>query len=270
MVKMKNLHIFGILYAYIFIINLMKKVLYFFLTPLVSLIIIALLVGGYLGVVPGLASLFGANKPKDLGVTCTQADLTQAMATTGVTYTKLVPRAGGYPKETIKYSGTKAADFSLTQEQVTSLINNQQWIYYPVKSAQIKFNQDNTIEFSANLVTANVGPYAEAMRGTRADADRVTKWLKGDPAIYLKGSAAMINNKLTVFDVQKIQIGRLSISSSIVNSQKSEAMAFIEGIINNIAGLHVATAKIENGKFMFTGNMYTQKATASTTASLDK
>lgn len=237
----------------------MKKLVYFFLTPLLSLLIIALLIGGYLGLVPGLSTVFGSNKPKDLGVTFVQADLTQAMAKTGVTYSNITTSAGASPKETIRYSGSKAADMSLTQSEVTALINNQEWEYYPVKSAQIKFNEDNSIEFSANLITANVGPYAEAMRGTRADVEKVTKWLKGNPALYVKGTAAMIGNKMTIFDVQKIQVGRLSISSNMVNSQKSEATAFIEGIINNIPGLQVATAKIESGKFVFTGSLYTEK-----------
>lgn len=47
------------------------------------LIIVVILLLGYLGFVPGVSAIFGSNKPRDLGITHTQADLDSAQTKLG-------------------------------------------------------------------------------------------------------------------------------------------------------------------------------------------
>jgi len=58
------------------------KSLIFFLFFLI--LIIPLFVFAYLGLVPGLSHLLGADKPTDLGITYTQLDLFQAELATQI------------------------------------------------------------------------------------------------------------------------------------------------------------------------------------------
>ena len=69
-----------------------------------ALVIIAVLVFGYLGFVPGVSNLFGSNKPKDLGVIYTAADY----ARNGTTHT-ILP-AGALPENSIVFSGSHAVN----------------------------------------------------------------------------------------------------------------------------------------------------------------
>jgi len=56
-------------------------------------------------IVPGVSSLFGSNKPKNLGVTFTSQDLTNAEAKAGTQIVTLAPNLP--PSQSISFSGQK-------------------------------------------------------------------------------------------------------------------------------------------------------------------
>ena len=58
----------------------MKK----WLIVVLVLILIPTLVLGYLGFVPGVSAIMGSNRPRDLGVRYTEADLSSLMAKNGI------------------------------------------------------------------------------------------------------------------------------------------------------------------------------------------
>ncbi|MEK7874346.1 MAG: hypothetical protein AAB502_10895, partial [Chloroflexota bacterium] len=53
------------------------------------LVVVAVLAGGYFGFVPSVSSIFGSNRPRDLGVRYTQADLQSLRGKTGTQYHSL-------------------------------------------------------------------------------------------------------------------------------------------------------------------------------------
>src|SRR5450756_747130 len=61
------------------------------LATLVVLVAVVVLGLGYLGFIPVVAGVFGSDKPRDLGVKATAADLQSANGNTGVKLTELPP-----------------------------------------------------------------------------------------------------------------------------------------------------------------------------------
>jgi len=58
----------------------MKKVLFFLLIIFLLIVFGIIFVLAYLGYIPGLSKLLGAETPRDLGITYTEADKTAARA----------------------------------------------------------------------------------------------------------------------------------------------------------------------------------------------
>ncbi len=65
------------------------------LTGLLVSVIIAALILGYFGFVPGLSDVMGANTPRDLGVKATASSLSSAKSKLGVTFNTLPADAVG-------------------------------------------------------------------------------------------------------------------------------------------------------------------------------
>jgi hypothetical protein len=126
------------------------------------IVIVAVLVLGYLGFVPGVSYVFGSNKSKDLGVTYTAADYISAHARNGTTHTVL--SAGTAPENSITFSGQHAVNTTSTQHEMNALINNRQWEYYPLKDCHLRINPDNTVEFSGIIITDRIKGYLEALK----------------------------------------------------------------------------------------------------------
>ena len=116
----------------------MKKFLLGLLIFIVVILVVA--VGGYLGVVPGVSSLFGANKPKNLGVTFTSQDLTSAEAKAGTQIVTLAPNLP--PSQSISFSGQKNVNTTFTQSEFNAWMNNS-WDD-ALLGCQLKISSDGT------------------------------------------------------------------------------------------------------------------------------
>ena len=234
------------------------KILKYLLIVLVCIVVVGALVLGYLGLLPGVASVFGSNKPRDLGVSYSDQDATAAFGISGVAQATL---PSSTPAQTsIQYTGTHALTASFSQEQISALVNEQQWKYYPVQAAQIKFNTDGTVEFSGLLLKDRLSGYTQAMGGSAIDVSGATKYIAGNPPIYIKGKAEVVNNVFTVFDIQKAEVGRLDVTK-YATKYRSDVMSYVTDRIQFVPGLEVTSAKIEGGKFLFDGSLYDTKAT---------
>jgi len=138
----------------------MKRFFKWLSITLVVLIIIIVLVGGYFGLVPGVSTLFGSDKPKDLGVTYTEADRLSGRAKAGWEVTELQP---GLPlEESYISTGQNAVDASFNERELTAWANNP-WIYFPLSDCQVRVNDDNTVEFSGKLNIGMLRDWIDAM-----------------------------------------------------------------------------------------------------------
>lgn len=193
----------------------------------VTLVIIAVVVVlglGYLGFIPGVSSLFGADKPRDLGVTYTAADLASAKAKSGRQVTELQPNLA--PADSLKFSGTKPVDVSLTQAEFNAYINDK-WEYYPVTDVQVKISPDGVAEASGILRIDRFHGLAEALQVPQNVRDSVKDYIKyipGNPAFYVKGKAEVINGQITTLDFPEVQIGKLNIAQTGIPGLKISSL----------------------------------------------
>lgn len=213
------------------------------------------LVLGYFGFVPGVSSLFGSNKPRDLGVMATAADLQSALAKTGIQYSNLTSTA---PESSFMFSGSRHLDASFTDKELTALMaeHEKMWKYYPVSDAQVRINSDGTAELSGILRTERIHEYTSA---TGMAAEQVKTLLDAvkvvvpDPPIYIKGKAGVQRGVLTT-DFQKIEIGRLPVPTKLVTDYQRVIDKFSQGRLE-AAGMSVQSASLGAGLANFKGNI---------------
>jgi hypothetical protein len=113
----------------------MKKFLKIAGIVLLGLIVVGLLVLGYFGFVPGLSGLMGSDKPRDLGVTYTAADLTSAQLKLGQELVE--PQADPFVQ--FKRASGHAVETTLTQEEYSAHVAK----IHPVSDVQIKLDGNN-------------------------------------------------------------------------------------------------------------------------------
>jgi len=216
-----------------------------------ALVIVAVLVLGYLGFVPGVSNIFGSNKPKDMGVTYTAADYASAHARNGTTHSVLP--AGSVPS--ITFSGSHQVNTVYTQAEINALLNNRQWTNYPLKDCQLKINPDNTVELSGIIIMNRLKGYEKALNlndmGTILD---YLKYFPGDPAFYAKGNIEVVNGQIVNTEISEFKVGNLNFTKQIQDN--------LPGLINNAyseiaayPGFSITTLKFTNGKVQFVGTL---------------
>lgn len=223
----------------------------------------ALLVLGYLGFVPAVAGVFGSDKPRDLGVRATQADLQSANEKTKVKLVQLPATTS--PQESLKYSGQIPASATFSDRELTALINNGKWKHNPVADCQVKIGSDGAVEASGMLRMDRVPGYAAATgvsaETVNAVVDRLKIAANSSPPFYLKGTASVANNRVTI-DAQQVEVGRFPVPSGWISDYKGAVVGFVEDRIRRVPGLSVKSLTFANGSAKFDGTLPEVEATA--------
>ena len=107
----------------------MKRFLKWLSITLGVLIIVMVSVGGYFGLVPGVSSIFGSDKPKDLGVTYTEADRLSGRAKAGWEVIELPSDL--LPEESYSFTGQNAVDTTFNERELTAWANDP-WTCFPL------------------------------------------------------------------------------------------------------------------------------------------
>lgn len=244
---------------------------------------------GYMGYIPAVAKLLGTNKPKDLGIKFTEQDRVEAHAKSGVIYGTLP--ASTSDELSIQRFGKHNVDTNWTSAQMTALMNNPPWKYWPYKNAQIKFNADGSAEISTGINKAVFPNYATFMGIPKVAADFIMKLLPPQPVIYLKIKASLADNKVAVFEPQSFELNRIPLPIDKflafqkpvfqlikpVNAQLSMDLItdlskvsnkknlIIDYINNHLAGyssfFYGKEARFEENKLIFKGTLADQEAT---------
>jgi hypothetical protein len=236
-----------------------------------------------LGYIPGLSALFGANKPKNLGVIFSDTDLTSARAKSKIIY-GMLPDSTPI-EQSIQRVGQQKANFSLTSAEVTALLNNRPWKYWPVKDVQLKINDDGSAELSCVVVKEKLRGFAIANGIPASTVDLGLKFIPPDPAVYLKATTALTDNKVSQFDIQSVYLGKFSLpvdkllsftlprlikpvyaSGSISDlynySGKREIIInFINERLSKIQGFFAKNANFKGGKLNFDGMLSEKELT---------
>jgi hypothetical protein len=215
---------------------------------IVSLILIAVLVLGYIGFVPGLSDIMGANNPKDLGVTYTPTDLQNANTKLGVTIKTLPPTDIG--ADSLTRTGEKTLTTSFTSSELTALINDhsEKWKYYPIKNVQINIHDDGEVEVSGVLQTDRFNGFADAVgisESTRTTIRPYLSYVAGNPSIYIKGTL-QVSNKHAQSNIEELQIGKLTIPADQLKTLEPYLQQFIQDRANGKI-IQINTASFSGG-----------------------
>lgn len=247
----------------------------------ISIIVVIVLVLGWFGLIPGLSTLFGANKPKDLGVKYSEVDFNRAHAASGVSYETISDTP---VSSSISFSGSHEANLSLNSAEMTALMNDRPWKYWPIKDVQLRINPDGTAEMSGVFNEKKLEGYAAAIGTPQAVIDRLNL-LPAEAAFYLKGTAALSNNQVSKFDITSAKMNRISIPTSLLLSmnlliadyayaddvtdelskysgKKAAIVDFINSKLSWVSGFFAKSAQFKDGKLEFSGTLPDQELSA--------
>lgn len=229
-----------------------------FLYSVAAIVIILLLAGGYLGFIPGVSSVFGSDKPRDLGVSFTPEDEAAITDKLGITYSE--SPSSDQPAASLRISGSRNVETKFTEKELTALMaqHARLWKYYPITDAQVRLNADGTAELSGLLRLDRVYGYAAATGIDAASVEQVLDKVKiavSAPPVYLKGRAEVKNGVLSV-DLQKLEIGRLPVPVQLFTENSAAITAFAQSRLD-AAHISVSQGSVSAGKVDFKGELPT-------------
>lgn len=222
---------------------------------LVFFVLVIGLVGGYFGVIPGVSKLFGSDKPRDLGVTFSEADFKNMEAKTGAT-AELMPDSE-MVNLTIKHVGQHNVDATFTQEEFTSKVSNRQWRDNPFGNVQVKFNADGSAEASGILKLPIATRFFAAMGIASADVEAAARKFKvpmADVPFYFKGTGVAENNHITP-NLTALEIGRVPVPKAIIDQYQQEAADLATDLLSRVQGFSLEKAEIVESKLHFVGTL---------------
>ena len=229
-------------------------------TGLLVIVLLAILVLGYFGFIPVLSDLMGSNTPRDLGVSTTAVSGSSVNSKIGVTFTTLPSSNVG--KASIVETGTQQKSLQLTSEEVTALVNDHasKWKYYPVEKAQIRINQDNSIELSGVLRVDRWSGYADAItipESTRAMVRPYLGYVQTNPSIYIKGTLDV--RGYPSIQIYELQIGKVGIPADQANNYASVLESFTS-YVSNLYQLDISQLYSQGGSLVVVGTLPTNVA----------
>ncbi len=241
------------------------KVLLGIFIGIISVVLVLVLVAGYFGFVPGISNIFGSNKPTDLGITYTQADYQSARAKGNIQRVDLP--SGTPPEQSLSFSGQQNANVTLTDNEVTALINEKVYAYFPMKNCQVRFNADGSAEFSGILMLDKLSDYVRArglsQEGFNAVLEQVNRFsvIQNDMPFYIKGTGSVVNGVIS-FNTSAFKLGRLSIPTDQINGHKAELLDALRRDVLSIPGFSVKNFSISSGQMHFEGTLPTSVSRA--------
>lgn len=211
-------------------------------------VILVVLGLGYLGFVPGVSSLFGSNKPRDLNAAYTEADLQTAQ---GKLQQTLVEPSVAMPADIIRNAGTS---------QVTAQLAGKEWAahidaMHPVRNVQVVFHNDGTFEATGQIEKDRIVPFARMLGFTEVTESDimsyVDKYLPGNPVFYLKGSGEITNNESSM-SLKSVEVGRLPVDPDWAGSLLEQ---YADALLDTVPGLDVSDMRVVNGQLQFEGTV---------------
>lgn len=219
----------------------MKKIL----ITIVAILIILIIVVGYLGFVPGISDVLGANKARDLGVSYTTEDLNKGRALTGVTLENLSD--GG---RSLAFSGSKDISGEYTSEIITAMINSAKYKYYPLSNTQIRISSDGTVEAAGNFnidkALSWTNDLGTGSNNLEVQVRKYSKYISSNPSFYLKGTISVVDNQIEL-NLAQAQISRFTAPGSIIDQYQGQLADFVEDQIKAVPNMNIGSADFSSG-----------------------
>lgn len=260
----------------------MKKGMKIFLGFILAVIIAIVLFLGYLGFIPGVSAIFGSNKPRDLGIKYTEADRVSGKAKSQIEDETLP--ANTPDEQSLQRIGSRPVTTSFSSAEITALMNDRPFKYWPYKNVQMKFNADGSAEVSGQLVKSRLPGYMASIGISKTVADKVVQYMPSNTVFYVKGKAALTDNQVSILDPSKVEIGRMSLPLNLllssnenvayaadqaeiegglsqVSGKKGKIIAYINEHLASIKGFFAKKANFSNDSLNFDGNLNEKEMT---------
>lgn len=212
------------------------------------------LVGGYTGKIPVVTNILGINKARDLGIDYSKVNVDDVHTKVGTTVVKNSSMAGSMG---VKMEGKKEVTYTLTQEEISALSNNSPYKYNPFSSAQVRINNDGSVEASAILKIETVFDLANAMGYSgdevREQMEKYNIPIKDVP-VYAKATGFVKNNKITM-NVSKAEVAKIPLPGFIIDQATPQVVDAVEGLINSFPGYYAKSITFDNGTANFEGTI---------------
>lgn len=113
----------------------------------------------------------------------------------------------------------------------------------------MKFNADGSAEVSGQLIKDRLPGYLASVGVDKSVADKIIKYLPANMVFYVKGKASLTDNKVSLLDPSKVEIGRMSIPVNLIlsfdtNNSNIVYAADQSGIENELSGVSGKKAAI--------------------------
>lgn len=213
------------------------------------LLVVAVLLGGYFGVVPWVSGFLGP-KPRDLGVAMTVPEATAAAKAIGMPVTsKDLTRGLANP------DSLKRFDNSLTSEQASSLLAIGQTGIpdFPLVRVQLKFGSGGNAEAAGNINFPSVKPFLTGL-GVPADAaDKAMSkvLLTTSMPFYISGNCSVKSNHVSLA-LAEVQLGRLTVPKGWYAGKEGAGTKYIDGALTK-NGFKVDSLTIDGGQCKLSG-----------------
>jgi hypothetical protein len=229
----------------------------------IILIVLGVGIGGYFGLIPGVSNLFGANKPKNLGVTYSQADFESVNKKGGAERTAL---ASATAEKTLVYEGSVQVNDSFSSSELTALTNKyDRWVNNPFSQVQIRIF-GNTGEVSGVVNMNTMFTMIKYLGYSQAQIDEaMTKYHipRADIPFYIKGTAAITNNQGSL-NLSAVELGRVPVPQALVSQYQGEVAQFAMSAMRTIPSLDIQSATLANDKLNVKGTLPNKQSTVTT------
>lgn len=173
-------------------------------------------------------SLF--TKPRDLGVTFTEADYWSAVEKAGIDISGL--DGGGDPAATeVVYEGSVPLDETFTSAEVSALISYSHMSGWPVHDTQIRFNEGGNVEISG---------YA--------------KWRGVDYPFYVNADAS-VSGRTVSGSANEAEVFGIAVTPDMIAKGEPVALRILNDRLARLDGLDIGTAEIVGGELHLAGTV---------------
>jgi len=199
--------------------------------------------GYFLGNVPLASALLGTNKPKDLGVTISIDNVYSGMKDIKCPTTPQEVEA--IIKDPKSYTTVKA---NLTQDEVSSLFALADIPNFPLKTTQIKFGPNGSIQASGILDIDKLQEFLQDMGASGDAMDQVMNYVKNANYLtfYADGNLSITNNRLSG-DINSVKIGNIGIPENLLENNEAAVGSFISSGLTK-SGYNIRKLTISEGK----------------------
>jgi hypothetical protein len=228
-----------------------------FLFGLILIAAVFVIGAGMTGFVPGLSSILGADKPKDLGITYS-ADMPKTIQNkTGPEISSASLPDSGSPQGSLVFTGSKPIAYSISSAELTALMNFHFWKYYPLTRVQVKINPDGMVESSGIINMQQVLSAIESY-GFKTDDVRNAMSDYHIPVLtmpfYVKFKGGVDNGNITLA-IESAEAGKVPIPNSVISTNTGRVISALETLAAKPAGFTVKKLSFDGGKMTFDGTV---------------